>query len=326
MKCDEVQDLLFEFITDDLSPVLTGEVRKHLGSGCGECSGVLAETEAVAAGLLSEVDQVSPPVAAAERLAARLEDVNAGRSTPSDFPMRLLAIAATALVAICGTWMVRSAFESDKTAEIARMQKEIGRRKDEIGALTRAFDASEDFAVALRSSDARMVSFAPADPKLKSAVGRAIWDREAGVLCLSVSGLPEAAQGQRHNVWLDNGQKPRRLTGFKVTPAGEAAIVVELGEERQAALESASLGVSLDSAADAVTTPGQVLLVGGLGSTVRIASNLQCSPDRQADCGRSELARRAMAACHDTRVSFVTLPVWTHSATKMLPSLSKHAS
>lgn len=53
--------------------------------------------------MLEEVDQVAPPGSVAELLSARLEDVNAPPATRVDFPATLVAIAATALIAVCGT-------------------------------------------------------------------------------------------------------------------------------------------------------------------------------------------------------------------------------
>lgn len=152
------------------------------------------------------------------------------------------------------------------------MQAEIGKRKDELGALRRAFDASEDFAVALRSADARMVSFVVSDPKFDSAAGRAVWDVETGRVCLSVRGLPTAKGASRHRVWLDDGRNVTQLTEFAVTPTGEAAIVIELPGGSAAPPPQTTLLVSLDAIADGPSSwPDQVILIGKLGSAVRPA-------------------------------------------------------
>src|SRR6185437_3650856 len=80
MTCQERRDLMLLYATDALDVSEATEVRAHLASGCPECTGALAEAEAVVAHLPATLERVYPPADARARLTAKVAGGREARS------------------------------------------------------------------------------------------------------------------------------------------------------------------------------------------------------------------------------------------------------
>lgn len=272
MNCEDVQKLIPDHLLGELDAAETGIVCAHLASGCPQCGGVLAETEATLGTLLGGIAPVEPSVRLEERLMARIAPIepslDEGPLLSPRHLFTLVAVAAAVLLAVGISWTVFSFTHESQTADLARLQKAIGKRKDEIGALQRALQDNGDFARALRSDEAWLVSFTPGSDQFEGAAARGLYDAAGGVLCMSIESLPSLKADHEYGLWL-SGPDPRRLTTFTVTARGEAAYVLNLDNAGLAA--NATLVVSDDTRGS--QQPGVPILVGNMNTAMRLAAN-----------------------------------------------------
>ena len=108
MVCGEVLDRLSPFVDDELDPVTSREVARHLES-CPSCAAALARQRELGDQLRRGLEYHRSP----DLLRARvMRDVRAAgrgqgaRWSPATSPWRWLAAAAAAIVVAGGTWMV----------------------------------------------------------------------------------------------------------------------------------------------------------------------------------------------------------------------------
>src|SRR5689334_4922412 len=108
MVCGEVLDRLSPFVDDELDPVASREVARHVES-CPSCAAALARQRALGDQLRGGLEYHRAP----DLLRARvMRDVRAAgrgqdaRPRPAAQPWRWLAAAAAAIVVAGGTWMV----------------------------------------------------------------------------------------------------------------------------------------------------------------------------------------------------------------------------
>src|SRR5215470_13423371 len=108
MECQDAIDRLSPFLDDELDPVASREVSRHLES-CPDCAAALERQRKLSDSLRRELEYHRAP----DLLRARVvRDVRAAagreaaRSRPAPQPWRWLSAAAAVIVVAGGTWMV----------------------------------------------------------------------------------------------------------------------------------------------------------------------------------------------------------------------------
>jgi len=109
MTCREVLDRLSPFIDDELDPVASAEVERHLES-CPECSAALARQRELGASLRRDVPYHGAPDLLRERV---MRDLRAAERREKPAPARRimsswrgLGVAAAVIAVVGGTWLV----------------------------------------------------------------------------------------------------------------------------------------------------------------------------------------------------------------------------
>ena len=108
MECRDILDRLSPFLDDELDPVASREISRHLES-CPDCAAALDRQRKLGESLRRDLEYHRAP----DRLRARvLGDVRASarivglRSRPASRPWRWLSAAAAVIAVVGGTWVV----------------------------------------------------------------------------------------------------------------------------------------------------------------------------------------------------------------------------
>jgi mycothiol system anti-sigma-R factor len=122
MDCREVMERLSPFLDDELDPVTSREVSRHLAS-CASCTAALERQRKLSASLRGELEYHRAP----DLLRARvMRDLRAGArpeaavSRPATSPWRWMSAAAAVIVVAAGTWLLASLPRERADAMIAR--------------------------------------------------------------------------------------------------------------------------------------------------------------------------------------------------------------
>jgi anti-sigma factor RsiW len=108
MVCGEVLDRLSPFVDDELDPVASREVARHLES-CPSCAAALARQRELSDQLRRGLEYHRSPDLLRQRVMRDVRAAGGGhdaRRRPAAQPWRWLAAAAAAIVVAGGTWMV----------------------------------------------------------------------------------------------------------------------------------------------------------------------------------------------------------------------------
>lgn len=131
MKCHEIQDLLSEYIDDDLAPNAAAKVRLHLGQceTCQEVADDLGTIRDAAAGLADELErgvEAPDPVAGWDALAQKLEQQQQAAPAARRRVWPYLAVAAAAgLLLALGLTMNRPADDQLRARQQARAELKL---------------------------------------------------------------------------------------------------------------------------------------------------------------------------------------------------------
>ncbi len=108
MECREVTDRLSPFLDDELDPVASREVSRHVES-CPSCTAALARQRVLSETLGRDLEYHRAPDLLRERVMRNLRAASRRESAPSRpaaQPWRWLSAAAAVIVVAGGTWMV----------------------------------------------------------------------------------------------------------------------------------------------------------------------------------------------------------------------------
>jgi len=189
LNCDERKDLILLYAGDALDAPEQTELRAHLMSGCPQCSGSLAEAQAVLGLLPLALPAEAPPTSAGATLMSKIKTKGSGRSPT----LRRLAIAACvgALVSAAFFWMT----------------------------------VKEDLRL-INSSDVRPVSLLGAAPQPK-AHGRIFWDLDRKTWHVYVFDLQPPPAGREYELWFITPDQRKIAAGsFKVNDKGKASFAI----------------------------------------------------------------------------------------------------
>jgi anti-sigma-K factor RskA len=206
-------DLLYElYVLGVLEEPERSQIEQLLASGSPEAKRKLRQAMETNAMLLGATPLVEPPKTLGRRVrnSVGMESRNWG----------LLGLwgAVTAGLAVGAIWLGVQTFERGE--QVARLDSSLQR------ALRQNAEANTELARArevlsfLNSTDTRVVTFGPKDPKPPR--GRVLLNPQRGVLLIA-SNLPPAPAGQIYEMWiLKKGQKPEAAGLFQTDTGGNA--------------------------------------------------------------------------------------------------------
>lgn len=246
MNCDDRRDSLLLYVAGALEPAEAIEVRAHIASGCPQCTGALAEAEAVYASLAAALPPERPPPGLKARLmeavASPEEAEDAGRRGGGYSLGRLIVTAAlAACVAVLATGLAVYVY--------------MDRKADQVAARLEVLNAR----------DLQFVSLA-GTPATPGARGRVLWDVEQRKWHVRVFDLKPPGPGRTYELWFitADGQKIPGGT-FDVGPGGEGAIVASVPAD----LAIKVAAITDEPAGGSLQPTGQIHLAGEIRDAAR---------------------------------------------------------
>lgn len=107
MTCRDVEALLGAYLDGELDAARAGEVGAHL-EGCAACAALLERHRALRAAIHAELPSYPAPDVLRTRLREAVREAAPRRGAWRATPWRALAVAASAVLVIAGTWKVAS--------------------------------------------------------------------------------------------------------------------------------------------------------------------------------------------------------------------------
>ncbi|MFK7819639.1 MAG: zf-HC2 domain-containing protein [Planctomycetaceae bacterium] len=278
MNCEELQNLIPDYVLGEASTEQSDVLRAHLDTGCVGCVRIMAQTEATLAELSTTITPIEPPDHLEDRLLARVETDSASTRfswlREHDWVFTAACTIAACFLTAILTWQSFSTTHSQNAGEAQKLQRAVAARKDQIGALRRELASDAGFAEILRSEELYVINFRPADDKLEqTSSARAVFDGKTHRLGVTFRGLPKIEVERTLRLWLTVGE-PLALTDFTTTAQGDASVIVTLPDE--VSIESARLAVSEDRPDS--QTPGRLLLVASPQDVMQLAASDALEP------------------------------------------------
>jgi anti-sigma-K factor RskA len=266
LNCDERQDLIMLYLTDDLSSEESAQLRRHLATGCPTCAGYLAEAQAVLAALPLALDPVTPRAAAKRNLMDRVADSAEANRMADSWALRIFRVLVPAAVA-AGVAIVATHAVVMSSANYWQRQAEL------FQTMAQGQDREVQFLRA-QMADQKNVIRAMESPGLKlveleggklqpSAVARLLWDQKAGTWSLLTQNVTPPKTGKNYVLWYINTKNtPTRAGSFNVDSMGCAAMTTTIPKD-------------VGTLAVAAVTDEPIGSVGGPTGSIQMVAKLQ---------------------------------------------------
>ncbi len=218
MNCEQRRERMLDYLMDLLEPSESEEMRAHLSSGCPQCSGALAEAEAMLALLAASVKPVTAPGSARDRLIKRLERGRAPASnlTIMPAPSRWFPYAVAAGLAILVVGGPLWYLAQEREQQLRQVRTALANRDADMQQLRGM----------LGSAQLQLIMLADPRPKEK-AFGRVFWDRDRGQWHVFVFDLQPPGPGKTYELWFITPDGRKIAAGvFDVDSNGKGAITV----------------------------------------------------------------------------------------------------
>jgi Anti-sigma-K factor rskA len=228
LTCEERQDLMLLYLTDNLSAEETQELRRHLASGCPTCAGALAEAEATLAAIPLALNPVAPTAAAKGRLMERVADSIQANRIPDSLPLRLFRILIPAAIAAClaiiATHYVVMQTANEWMRKAQTYQTLIDGQSQEVVFLKEQLANQKDILKAMESPGLKLVELDGG--KLQpGAVANLFWDQKAQTWTLVTQGVTAPVTGKNYVLWYITAASQKvRAGSFNVDSMGCAAM------------------------------------------------------------------------------------------------------
>jgi anti-sigma-K factor RskA len=251
LDCTEFDDDIPLYAAGGLTPLEAERLRRHLASGCPNCAGKMAQTQATLALLAMSLPPQTPSAQARRQLLDRISGQARQRplveqSAPSRqavepiSPWALLAIPSAIAATIAAAITIFFAVRMQNRPPVAVVPSPDMERT--LGALSAYVQQQAHELDALRSAGpAQTVAWA-ADKNLKmiwldptanqppNAGGRIFWDTDRGVWHFFAAAVKPADAGKTYELWFvkSDGTPPVAAGSFEPAPDGDATLVTNI--------------------------------------------------------------------------------------------------
>jgi hypothetical protein len=221
--CQQMQELMPLYVVGQVSADELATLRKHLATGCPECSGHLAELQATAAQIPLALDTVPIGGGVRQRFLDRLDveaPATAGTIPPPSVraPVGYVASSlwkyAAAIIVSLSAWAVVGMVLGDRESKLQlAKEQQIDGLRQKVAALDASYSQlaanakfTEDM---LKQPQWRIATVDSKDPALPQAFGRICYDTTNGIAHFYAMNMPAPAAGKTYELWLitKNGLK-----------------------------------------------------------------------------------------------------------------------
>jgi hypothetical protein len=247
VTCPQRRDLLLLYVTDALDAGEAAQLRNHLLSGCPECSGYLAEAQAVMNSMALNLDPIVPPPQLKQKLMQRIDAL--ARSTasiappatdlniaahPSDSPFRLsrylipTALAAGLAIVLTRAVMMQHIDSLQRDVTLWRQRSvDASAQVIQLQNLRGQFQSQSQVVEMLQSPGLKLYPLHPTALQ-PHAVANLLWDQTKKQWAILTSGMQPAAPGQTYELWFITASGATEAGTFNVDSRGVGSLLVDV--------------------------------------------------------------------------------------------------
>lgn len=251
--CDTIRDLIPEYAFGLTSSEETRLVEAYVRD-CPEASDQLADFRNLQADMRSGVQQIEPPTALAERLAAAIDSlapVSAHRVPVrrQRLPVAWLVAAAAIMALITSNlyWLIRANNPEPASTESTEYANEPVTPGN----------------VALVLSDTNVLRWVHLPPSQQNTKASAVlmWNAQSGIGLIYATNFPQLTSGTTYQLWLTNGTDRVSAGTFTVDQNGKGAMLFHI---TQSIDEYTWARITLEPITGSPAPTGSVVVVGAL--------------------------------------------------------------
>jgi anti-sigma-K factor RskA len=218
VDCNDRQDLILLQAAGNLDEAQSQELRHHLATGCPECAGFLAQTEATLAQLALSLPAAQLPAGLKEKILAEARRQSRMKIGPWDRIVIPAAVAAVLAVAV--TLMVVKQFWPTSVHSPDDMRT--------IGSLEAQLLTTQSQLTDMKHSLGQMEFAELTGPAQPQAVGHVFLDTDMKKWYFFTCGMRPAADGKTYELWLILGNQAIPAGNFNINTTGTATLLGDI--------------------------------------------------------------------------------------------------